>query len=172
MRTLFLFVSCIYLYCCNSTSEKTLKEQGLFNKAIVSKNDTFCFSKQVELKSNRIKLLDACHIIYNDSLSEQISIEFGNGELPTEYNFDKESTELEYRVSNDTIIVKLLLMVKSRNIRLMPDAIYWDNDTVCLKEKAEKISTDNHLQNFKFEEFKYRFLIKEKNDTFYFRHIK
>lgn len=167
---LLLVTSCLYFCCCNSDDKRKSESPNTHIESKFAKSDTVCFSRELQFNSDKIKLLNACHIIYNDSLSEEIAIAFGNGKLPGKYNFDKESTDLEYTVSGDTVDVKLLLMVKSRGIILMPDTIYWDNDTLCLKEKGKNVSTEMHLKNFKFEEFNYRFLVKDKESKFYFRH--
>lgn len=169
---LLFIMTCLYFCCCNSDGKRKSESPDTYIESKFTKSDTVCFSKERQFNSDKIKLLEACHIIYNDTLSEEIAIAFGNGKLPSKYNFDKESSDLEYTLNGDTVDVKLLLMVKSRNIILMPDTIYWDSDTLCLKEKGKNVSTNKYLKNFKFEEFNYRFLAKDKKSKFYFRHIK
>lgn len=167
----FCLVLNIFLSCGNINQNKLEEKPKQFNQPIVE-NDTLCFSDKIEFKSSDLELINACHILYNDILSDSIGRLYSIGKLSEKYNFDSGRTLLSYIQVNDTISIKILRMVKFRGIKIISSLVYLNNDTICLKEKGVQNGKNIQLDSFEFEEINYEFKIKKKGKKFFFKHIK
>lgn len=167
------FYLIIFPSSCNDERQNIPKTNDVVNFKEGKRNitDTFCYSNLTKFNIEKVKLIEACHVIFSDSLSDSVSTAFGGGKLAKEYNFDNHSSNLSYNRVNDTITLKLLYLVHKRSHRLIPDTFFMRNDTIFVKEKGEGLADSSKTNGLKFEEFYYKFLMKDMRIKPVLRHV-
>ncbi len=72
----------------------------------VSAGDTICTSDTRFRKLDKIEFIDACHIVYTDSLSHKRMKDMGAKKVDAEYNYYTTDEPLRYSQRHDTIEIK------------------------------------------------------------------
>jgi hypothetical protein len=152
MKLFFLFLTTSVLCLC-----KTKQTSNTVDSTRPGKNDTVCY--QPFFSSNKIDLLKACHVIFSDSADKEMQSKYSQGKLSSSYNFDNQSQDFSYTRRGDSIIVRLLFLVKKRD-EIKPDKVIASGDTLRLKEIWQQTNSTVSLDAFPFEEFYYVFRVK------------
>lgn len=156
---------------CHTAPKNSTVESVEHKGVVLTSNDSVCYPERDRFHLKKIQFLTACYIHYSDSLSDVIAAQYGDGKLSRKYNFDLGSDYLEYSMNGDTVEVKKLYMVRSRDYVSFPDTIYQVKDTLFLKENGYKLQPFHMYHDFVFDEFSYRFLTKGTQHNLFFKLI-
>lgn len=158
-----VLLTCCSISCTNDNTKSAFTKQSKSDSGHFANNDTSCYSNISKFESNEFKLIQACHVIYSDSLSSSLISAYTGDGLPITLNFDKEdSSDLVFSRIGDTISVHILYMVNEAGYQVVPDSIYMRNEILFLKEKEIKPKNKILLKDYKFEEFYYKIFLKRK----------
>ncbi len=70
----------------------------------LNQNRVVCNQILQPFEDAKLKMINACHVVFNDSINNILSLKIGSGELSAITNFDMDTSEyLKYDINNDTI---------------------------------------------------------------------
>jgi hypothetical protein len=86
----------IVFWACNN-NEMNTPSKTFVNVKQTGLNDSFCHTGISKFNNDKLELRQACHIIFTDSLSDEIAKAYSVGKLSDEYNFDNNSSNLNFK---------------------------------------------------------------------------
>jgi hypothetical protein len=151
-------------YCVSKSKVKNDKENIAH-----SSNDTFCISNVSNFKGDSFILLDACSVVYSDSLSLEYHKKLAKGELEQEINFQAGLGHESYSRNEDTLAVKYIYVTKIRGTEIRPVRFIAYKDSLHIFETIKRPHDAIKTEGQKIEGVYYRFLIRNAKPSFIIR---
>jgi hypothetical protein len=161
----------LLLISCNNSTKPKIGKQVPDDRTIITKSDTFCLKDLSRFEKIQPQLIQACHIIPADTLSDYYQMLWRTRRLPAGYNSDGDHDNIKYIMHNDTLEFSVFQNVQDRNYRRIPDSIFWVKDTLCTHEGLVRVNNEPLFRDLMYEEVRYVFILNGKTPPKVIKHI-